>query len=120
MPCMPEISNETRLKNPQVWPCFPTNMQPQTRSAAGCLLSDMKTHQLPVTKTTQGKIGLKTPDIWCIPCGCGKVYVRQAGVQTRCKEHMRHLFLDQPENLAVAEHIMGTRQQEIQQRVQNG
>jgi len=42
---------------------------------------DIKTHQsLPVKKTTQGKIGLKTPDVWCIPCGCGKVYVRQAGV----------------------------------------
>ena len=36
MPCMPEINNETRLKNPQ--PCFPTNMQSQIRSA-GCLLS---------------------------------------------------------------------------------
>jgi len=39
---------------------------------------DMKTH---VKKTTQGKIGMKTPDVWCIPCGCGKVYIRQAGVQ---------------------------------------
>jgi len=41
---------------------------------------DVKTHHLLVKKTTQGKIGLKTPDIWCIPCGCEKVYVRQAGV----------------------------------------
>jgi len=41
---------------------------------------DMKTHHLPVKKTTEGKIGLKTPDVWCIPCGCGKVYVRQARV----------------------------------------
>jgi len=41
---------------------------------------DMKTHHLPVKKTTQGKIDLKTPDVWCIPCGCGKVFVRQAGV----------------------------------------
>jgi len=24
---------------------------------------DMKTHHLPVKKTTQGKIGLKTPDV---------------------------------------------------------
>jgi len=41
---------------------------------------DMKTHHLPVKKTTQEKIGLKTPNVWCIPCGCGKVYVRQTGV----------------------------------------
>ena len=41
---------------------------------------NMKTHQLPVKKTTQGKIGLQTPDVWCIPCGYGKVYVRQAEV----------------------------------------
>jgi len=38
MPCMPEINNETTLKNPQLQQCFPTNMQRQTRSA-GCLLS---------------------------------------------------------------------------------
>jgi len=41
---------------------------------------DMKTHHLTVKKTTQGKIGLKTPDALYVPCGCGKVYVRQAGV----------------------------------------
>jgi len=41
---------------------------------------DMKTHQLPLKKTTQAKIGLKTPDVWCITCGCGMVYVRQTGV----------------------------------------
>ena len=41
---------------------------------------DMKTHHLPVKKMTQGKIGLKTPDVWCVQCGWGKVYVRQAGV----------------------------------------
>jgi len=39
-----------------------------------------KTHHLPVKKTTEGKIGLKTLDVWCIPFGCGKVYVRQEGV----------------------------------------
>ncbi len=41
---------------------------------------DMKTHHLPVKKTTQGKIDLKTPDRCCISCGCGKVHVRQAGI----------------------------------------
>ena len=42
---------------------------------------DMMIHHLPVKKTTQWKIGLKTPDICCIICGCGKVHVRQAGIQ---------------------------------------
>jgi len=36
-------------------------------------------------------------------------------LETRCKEHMRHLFLGQPENLAVAECMMS-----IQQHLQNG
>jgi len=81
---------------------------------------DMKTCHLPVKTTTQGKTGLKTAYVWCIPCGCGKVYVRQPGVETRYTEHTRHLFLGQPENLAVAEHIMGARQHEIQQHLQNG
>ena len=61
-------------------------------------MCDMKTHQLPVKKTTQGRIGVKT----------------------RCKEHMRHLFLGQEGNLAVAELIMSTGQQEIQHHLQNG
>ena len=38
------------------------------------------THHLPVKKTIHGKIGLKTPDVCCIPCGCGKMHVRQAGI----------------------------------------
>ena len=40
-------------------------------------------------------------------------------LETRYKEHMSHLFLSQPENLVVAEHIMGTGQHEIQQHLQN-
>jgi len=38
-------------------------------------------------------------------------------LETRCKEHTRHLCLGQPENLAVAERIIGTRQDEIQQHL---
>jgi len=41
-------------------------------------------------------------------------------LETRFKEHTRHLFLFQPENLAVAERIMGTGEHEIQQHLQNG
>jgi len=53
-------------------------MQPQIRSAGCFAKCDMKTHHLPVKKTTEGKIGLKAPGVWCIPCGCGEVYVIQA------------------------------------------
>ena len=35
-------------------------------------------------------------------------------LETRYEEHTRHLSLGQPENSAVAEHIMGTRQYDIQ------
>jgi len=38
-------------------------------------------------------------------------------LETRCKEHTRHLFLGQPENLVVEELTMGTRQHEIQQHL---
>ena len=52
---------------------------------------DMQTHHLTVKKTTQEKIGLKTPSVWCIPCGYGKVlYQTSRSLETRCKEHMRH------------------------------
>ena len=40
----------------------------------------MKTHHLPVKKTTQGKVGLKTTAVLCIPCGCGGYMPRQPGV----------------------------------------
>ena len=40
-------------------------------------------------------------------------------LETRWKEHM-HLFLGQPVNSAVAEHIMGMGQHDIQQHLQNG
>jgi len=57
MPCMPE-KKKTMKQDWRTHKC------------------DMKTHHLPVKKTTQGKIGLQTPDV----CECGKVYVRLAGV----------------------------------------
>ena len=41
---------------------------------------DKKTHHLPVKKTTQGKIGLETRNVCCIPYRCGKVCVRQKGI----------------------------------------
>ena len=71
-----------RLKNPQV-PYQHAASNKISRLLAKC---DMKTHHLPVNRTTLEKIGLETPDVCCIPCGCGIVNVR-------CKGHMKHLIL---------------------------
>jgi hypothetical protein len=51
-------------------------------------------------------LGLKVPGVYWIPCECRKVYVGQTGrsIETRCKEHMRHICLDHPEKSVVAEH----------------
>ena len=54
-------------------PCQHASSNKTIRLLAKC---DMKTHHQPVKKTTEGKTGLKTPDVCCIPCGCGKVYDR--------------------------------------------
>jgi len=81
----------------------------------------MKTHHLPVKKTTQGKVDLKTTTAFCVyHVDVGGVCQTTRSLKTRCKKHTRHLFLGQPENLAVAELIMGTGQHEIQQHLQNG
>jgi predicted GIY-YIG superfamily endonuclease len=52
------------------------------------------------------ELGLKTPDIYRIPCECGKVYIGQSGrsVHLRVKEHDRHLRLAQTDKSAIAEH----------------
>ncbi|PNF41399.1 hypothetical protein B7P43_G14428 [Cryptotermes secundus] len=51
-------------------------------------------------------LGLRTPGIYRIPCECGKVYIGQTGrsVDTRLKEHQRHIRLEHPDKSAVAEH----------------
>jgi len=51
-------------------------------------------------------LGLKVPDIYCIPCECSKAFVRQTGrtFETRFKEHMGHTYLGHPEKSVVADH----------------
>jgi hypothetical protein len=51
-------------------------------------------------------LGLRTPEIYSIPCECDRVYIEQSGrsVQLRIKEHNRHIRLAQPDKSAVAEH----------------
>jgi len=49
---------------------------------------------------------LRTPNVYKIPCECGKVYIGQSGrsVQLRIKENGRHIRLAQPDKSAVAKH----------------
>jgi hypothetical protein len=51
-------------------------------------------------------LGLKTPDVYSIPCKCGQVYIGQTGrsIDTRIKEHHRHILLAHPDKSAAAEH----------------
>jgi hypothetical protein len=60
-------------------------------------------------RTAKDDLGLKIPGVYHIPCECGKVYIGQTGrsIEARCKEHMRHIRLDQPEK-SVAEHSINT------------
>jgi len=49
-----------------------------------------KIHML---RSAKDGMGLKVPGIYCIPCKCGNVCIGQTGrtIETRCKEHVRHL-----------------------------
>jgi hypothetical protein len=57
-------------------------------------------------RPTKNDLGLKVAGMFQIPHECGKVYIGQIGRSTgaRCREHMRHICLEQPEKSAVAEH----------------
>jgi hypothetical protein len=67
-------------------------------------ISKKKNRQL--LRTVKDDLGLKIPGVYHIPCECGKVHIGQTGRSTeaRCKEHMRHIQLDQPEKSVVVEH----------------
>jgi hypothetical protein len=45
----------------------------------------------------KSKQGLKIPGICCILCDCGKVCVDQTDrtIETKCREHMRHVLATQ-------------------------
>jgi hypothetical protein len=51
-------------------------------------------------------LGLKTPGAYSIPCECGQVYIGQTGrsIDTRIKEHHRHIRLAHPHKSAIATH----------------
>jgi hypothetical protein len=60
-----------------------------------------KKKNIHMLRPVKDDLGLKVPGVYRIPCECGEVYVGQTGrsVEARCKEHMRHICLEQPESL---------------------
>lgn len=56
------------------------------------------------------KIPYNTCGVYQVPCTCGKVYIGETGrtIDTRLKEHKRHLRLIQPTKSAIAEHALDT------------
>jgi len=56
-------------------------------------------------------LGLTTRGMYFIPCECGKVYVCQTSraIETRCQEHIKHLWHGQSEKSAVTKNIQNRR-----------
>ena len=72
---------------------------------------DMKTH---VKKTTQGKIGMKTPDVWCIPCGCEGCTSDKQEFRNQMQGAHKAPFPGPAKELSCSKHILGTGWHEIQ------
>ena len=80
--------------------------------SAECWPDNIKSVTLPPRKIfsylppVKDAMGLRTPDIYSIPCECSRVYIGQGGqsTQIRIKEHNRHIRLAQSDKSAVAEH----------------
>jgi hypothetical protein len=50
-------------------------------------------------------LGLRTPGVYSNPCECSQFYIGQTGssVDTRLKEHQRHIRVEHPDKSTVAE-----------------
>jgi hypothetical protein len=57
-------------------------------------------------RSVKDNLGLRTPGVYRIPSECDKVYTGQTGrsMNTRSKEHQRHMCLEYPDKSAVVEH----------------
>jgi hypothetical protein len=68
-------------------------------------------------RTAKDDLGLKVPGMNQILYESSKVYIGQTGRSTeaRCKEHMRRIYLEQPEKSAVAEHRNNSALHKLQQ-----
>ena len=80
----------------------------------------MKTHHLPVKKTTQGKIGLKKPDVCLYHVDVGRCMSDKQAFRNQMQGTHEAPFPGHPENSVVAERIMGTGQHVIQEHLQIG
>jgi hypothetical protein len=77
---------------------------------------NIRTVHIPWKKTIQmlrsvkDDLGLNVPGMYRIPCECDKVYMGQTGryIEMRCKEHRRHIRLNQVDKSVVAKHSMNT------------
>jgi hypothetical protein len=58
-------------------------------------------------RPVKNDLGSKTPGVYRIRCTRGKVCIGQTGrlIETKIKEHHRHIRFYHPEKSAVAEHI---------------
>jgi hypothetical protein len=59
-----------------------------------------------LVRPVNDNLGLRNPDVYKIPCDCGKVCIRQTcrSVDVRLKEHQRHIRLEHSDKSAMAEH----------------
>jgi predicted GIY-YIG superfamily endonuclease len=51
-------------------------------------------------------MGPRTPGVYSMPCACIQVYIGQTGrsIETRIKQHNRHIQLGHADKSAMAEH----------------
>jgi hypothetical protein len=107
-----EVSTAVSLKIAVFWdivPCSLVDLQQCSRLLAR---HNIKSVGLPPKKIpnflrpVKDDLGLKTPDVYSVPCGCSKVYTGQTShsIVTIIKEHQCHIWLGLPEKSAVAKH----------------
>jgi hypothetical protein len=63
-----------------------------------------------IIRSVKEDLSLNVLGVYRIPCEYGKVYMGQTGrsIETKCKEHRRHIHLDQPDKSVVEEHSINT------------
>jgi hypothetical protein len=108
--------HKTETKKPTSVALLPYEQATSNRISSLLAKYTTKTVHMSVRKTintlrlVKDNLRLRTPSVYCIPCECGKVYIRQTkrNIGIRCKQHVRHLRLGQPERSAMAEHALDT------------
>jgi hypothetical protein len=115
----PKLKPEPKNNKPAGTAVLPYQQAVSNKISRLLIKYNIKTVHMPIKKnrqllrTAKDDLGLKIPGVYHIRCKCGKVYIGQTGrsIEARCKEHMRHIRLDQPEKSMVAEHSINARLQ---------